>query len=285
MTGLQQKTDADIVAVAHYHDIGDDHAIVRNGIPCGIYSGDEIRERMMCTGVFFEYGITPQLYTKLFRADILKKNQMKVDAHIIAGDDAAVVYPSLLDAELICVSDVCGYHYVQHMNSITKNRYNDEAKRIETLITYLRKEYSERNVDDAMGNQLAWYREYLMILRDIEGLDESDKEVLSAFGGVPYGKSIVIYGAGVLGQEIYSYIKCNGKLGVCAWVDKNWKLYHERGMNVSDPDVVLASEVEFDYIIVANITYTTAHEIKKYLISREINEDRIRLLRYMNTMK
>ncbi len=57
--------------------------------------------------------------------------------NIIAGDDAAVVYPSLLMAEKVCVSNITGYHYVQHPASITKTGFSDEPARIRMLIEYL----------------------------------------------------------------------------------------------------------------------------------------------------
>lgn len=280
---LECESGADIVAVAHYHNIGEDNTIVKNGIPCGVYSGKDIVARMLCTDNFFEYGITPQLVTKLVRANILKKNQMKVDAEIIAGDDAAVVYPSLLDADRICVSDICGYHYIQHENSVTKHRYSDERARIVRLIQYLDAEFRTRGVGEMMDRQLAWYQEYLMILRDIEGLDAGIEKgfILSAYGGLNYGSRVVIYGAGVLGQEIYSYIRRSKKLELVGWVDKNWELYRDRGMDVSAPGSIIGQKEEYDYIIVANITYATAQSIRKYLLSQGIESNNIKLLKYM----
>ena len=57
---------------------------------------------------------------------------MRVDNRIVIGEDAAVVYPSVLEAEKVYVSDVCAYHYIQHPNSITKSR---EVKREQKYMT------------------------------------------------------------------------------------------------------------------------------------------------------
>lgn len=84
------------------------------------------------------------MYTKLIRREILLKTQMSVNNQIIAGDDAAVVYPSILETNSICVSGLCGYHYVQHTGSITKTGYSDEKVRVKALIDYLFSVFAEK---------------------------------------------------------------------------------------------------------------------------------------------
>ena len=105
---LQEESNADIVAATHFHDIGSDSRLIKNGVDTGIYDVKQLLPVMLYTGELFEYGITPTLYTKLFRADILKKTQFMVADNIISGDNAAVVYPSLLMAEKVCVSNITG---------------------------------------------------------------------------------------------------------------------------------------------------------------------------------
>ena len=58
---LQKESEADIVAVAHYHDIGGDSRLIKNGVDAGVYGVEQLLPVMLYTGKFFEYGITPQL--------------------------------------------------------------------------------------------------------------------------------------------------------------------------------------------------------------------------------
>ncbi len=274
---LQQGSGADIVAAAHFHDIGDDHAVLKNSIESGIYLCREISGRMLYAGKFFEYGITPQLYSKLFKAELLK-SVMEIDSRIIAGDDAAILYPAVLDADTICISEVCGYHYVQHPKSITKSLYANEAERIERLIGYLMKQADKRHVMDIMQKQLVIYRRYLLVLRQIDFFDKDrqDHVVLSPYGGVRREEKIIIYGAGVLGQRIYGYITGEDKQMVRDWVDKNYVLYREEGLAVNPPEAVLDRLSEIDYVIIANITETVAEAIRTYLLKMGVPPEKIR---------
>lgn len=272
---LQAESKAEIVAVAHYHDIGKDSVIVKNGIKDGIYCTNDIISKMLCTGDFYEYGIGPYLCTKLFSANILKKTQADVTENIIAGDDAAVVYPSILEANKICVSDIAGYHYIQNPGSLTKKSFGDEKSRVDSLVEFLEHKFKEKSVYAETKNQLSMYRNYLLTLRDIEAFDEGKDDRLIPYGGVLKGDNVVIYGAGVLGQKIYKYLK-RENIHIVAWLDKNWETYQLNGYDVISPDELDKLINCYDYILIANITEKTARSIKKYLLKQGIPDDKIR---------
>ena len=278
---LQRDSEADIVAVAHFLDIGDDYTVVKNGIEAGTYPCRDIFGKMLCTGSFFEYGITPQLYSKLFRARILK-NIFEIDSRIIAGDDAAILYPVIAEADTICISEMSGYHYVQHASSITKNTYSKEVERIEVLIKYLKGQFAKKHIADITQKQLATYRNYLLALRQIEFFDKdrTDDIILSPYGGVHKGERIVIYGAGVLGQKIYKYLKKVDEPMIAAWVDKNYAVYSGRGLAVASPEVISDMLSDIDYIIIANITERIAESIRNYLLEMNIPSEKIRWFTY-----
>lgn len=270
---LWMDTEADIIAAAHFHDIGESRTRVENKIREGIYIKEDILSKMIFYGDFFEYGIQPHLCTKLIRREILMKTQMRVNSQIIAGDDAAVVYPSILEADSICVTGLCGYHYVQHSGSITKTGYADEKKRIKALINYLSSVFAEKKVLSLMDNQLEVYEKYLLSLRQISVFDEY---ILAPFGGVVYGSRVVVYGAGVLGQKIYNYIINSGKIEICAWLDRNWEVYRENGFQVDAPEKIAELDGEYDYIIIANITKKAAVSMKDYMRKFGVKEEKMK---------
>lgn len=277
LTRLQIESEADIVAAAHFHDIGNDSRLVKNGVNTGIYEVKQLLPVMLYTGEFFEYGITPQLYTKLFRTDILKKTQLMVADNIIAGDDAAVVYPSLLSANRICVSDISGYHYVQHPASLTKSGFADEPKRIRTLIEFLADAFRKAGVSRLMEHQLVAYENYMLALRQIDIFDtDMNEKVLMPYGGFLRHDRLVIYGAGVLGQKIYRYLEEDGRVKLTAWLDKNYEVYRKQGLPVDGPDILAEGNLEYDYILIANITEKVAMAIKDFLCSVGVAENKIK---------
>lgn len=274
---LQEESNADIVAATHFHDIGSDSRLIKNGVDTGIYDVKQLLPVMLYTGEFFEYGITPQLYTKLFRADILKKTQFMVADNIIAGDDAAVVYPSLLMAEKVCVSDITGYHYVQHPASITKTGFSDEPARIRILIEYLKDIFRKAGVSEWMNHQLATYENYMLALRQIDIFDVADSEkILAPYGGFRENDRIVIYGAGVLGQKIYRYLEKDGRVKLMGWLDKSYEVYRKQGLSVDNPEELMEKGLEFDYMLIANITESVAMAIRDFLLVSGVAEEKIR---------
>lgn len=275
MVMLMCDTGADMVAVAHYHDIGSESALIKNGISPGLYETKDIVHKMIYLGTFYEYGIGPHLVTKLFKTDILKNISLQIDSKIIAGDDAAMVYTSILEANKIYVSEMSGYHYIQNPASITKNSYKDEKSRVDCLIDYLEKKFKDKNVYDETANQLKIYRNYMMALRDISFFDCGHKSILAPYGGFEKNDRIVIYGAGVLGQKIYRHLT-NLNVNIVACLDRNWENYRANGYDVISPDELSRLEGEYDYILIANITEKIALSIKTFLIEKNVETDKIR---------
>lgn len=275
LVDTQKKSGVDIVAAGHYHDIGENSSIVRNGIQPGVYDIKEICSRLIYTGIFFEYGITPQVYTKIFRTCILKQVQLAVPENIVAGEDAAVTYPFLLNAAKITTIDYAGYHYIQRAGTMTKTSYGNESERVNSLICYLRETAENMKAGNIFTDQLSIYRKYLLALRDIEELDSGEKRILSPYGGLDSGNRVVIYGAGVLGQKVYSYLQKFRQIQVMAWVDRNWKVYQQQGLTVAAPEEILENNIEFDKILIANITEKTAVSIRDFLLNKGIPEEKI----------
>jgi len=271
MAAAQKETGVDIVSSGHFHDIGIDSRQVKDNFPIGIYTREQLLPALLYSGRFFEYGIQPHMVTKLFKKEIVEKAQMCVDNRIVIGEDAAVVYLSALEAEKICVTDICGYHYVQNEESMTKRGQKDEAKLYQLLFTHLERSFKQKGVWDVMAPQLEQYKKYHIFMRD---MSEFDAKVLLPYGGIPKASKVVIYGAGVLGQKMYRYLTESEGMDIVLWVDKNYMVYRDKGMNVDKPASILSLQ-DYDYILIANTVQHTAETIKQGLIDMGITDNRI----------
>lgn len=79
------------------------------------------------------------------------KYHFAVDDRIAMGDDAACVYPCLLNVDSIYVMHTCLYHYRQHFASIVKKIENLQVEREKFRILY----YSvDKGLDVCFGEQL-----------------------------------------------------------------------------------------------------------------------------------
>lgn len=272
---LQNESKAQIVAVAHYHDIGNNSVKVKNGIKNGVYDVDGLIDTMLYNGKFYEYGIGPHLYTKLFDTEIIKEAQRDIPENIFAGDDAAITYTSILKCCKIHISDIAGYHYVQNPGSITKVEYSNEYSRVQELIEYLESTFKKNKVWNRTQRQLQIYKNYLLILRQVEVFDKDGTNILTPYGGIKSTDKVIIYGAGVLGQKIYKYL--NGKkINIVAWLDKNSDTYKAKGYNVGNASMIGKLGGEYDYILIANITENVACAIKKFLLDESVPIQKIR---------
>ncbi len=272
MVLAQEKTGADIVLSGHFHDIGADSRQVRDNFPVGVYTKEQLLPALLYAGRFFEYGVQPHMVTKLFKKEIAVKMQMRVDNRIVIGEDAAVVYPSVLEAEKVYVSDVCAYHYIQHPNSITKSREVKKGAEIyDLLFKCLEEAFKEKKVWEILESQLKQYKKYLLFMHQISIFD---KKVLMPYGGIQQGSKVIIYGAGVLGQKMYRYLAEKEEISIVLWVDQKYVVYQENGFGVSDPDEIL-KVTDYDFILIANTVQDVAENIRQYLVDKGIDNKKI----------
>ncbi len=272
MAQAQKESGADLIVSGHFHDIGEDSKKVCGSFAEGTYSKEQLLSQLLYSGNFFEYGIQPHMVTKLFRKEILLKTQLCVDERIVVGEDAAVVYPSILEAEKICITGIYGYHYVQHEGSITKKELKDETGIYQLLFEHLEKQFREKGIWEIMNLQMEQYKKYLLFIRQMQHFDE---KVLLPYGGIPQNSRIIIYGAGVLGQKMYKYLSQVEDMSIVLWVDKNFRSYIEKGMDVKEPEAITKCE-NYDYILIANTVLHTAEVIKKYLLGLNVVESKIK---------
>lgn len=276
---VQEQTRADMVAADLFFDIGESSRAVRNGFPYGVYDGRELYRRLLYSGKFFEYGINPHLVTKLISREILQERQMAVDERIVAGEDAAVTYPCALAADKICVTDVCGYHYVQRPGSMTKTENIGEEQKAWFLFRFLERSFEKAGYKEIFDSQLNQYKKNFALLRMMEILDRPEaNEVLSPYGGIEPGSRIVLYGAGGLGQSIFRYLNIDQRVEIVLWLDRCYETYRANGMKVDKPESIIQSEVLYDYVIVANISGKATERITEGLVRMGVELEKIRWL-------
>ncbi|HBA67794.1 MAG TPA: hypothetical protein DCZ40_00315 [Lachnospiraceae bacterium] len=252
---IREKTD--IAMCGRFEDTGGSHKEVYQGIPAGRYDKkaliEEVYPNMIVNGAFFEWGLFPGLWDKLFRRECLEKFLLAVDERITMGDDAACTYPCMLNADSVYILDKCLYHYRQSRASTVKQKPDVRMERQRYRILYrtvseLFKKY--RTVYD-LTEQWKEYMLFLMVpradalLEGVEGLD-----YLFPFPKVKKGSRIIIYGMGTYGQRLYKYIEQTGICTITALADRNYAELKKQGLSVEAPDKIAG--YKFDAIVIAS---------------------------------
>lgn len=272
MMEAQLKSNADIVVSNHFHELQSGSSMIKNGFQAGIYDLEQLENALLYNGRFFNYGILPALWSKLYRRDLLESVYQDMDEEIFAGEDAAVVYPYILECEKICVTDVCRYHYVQRPASMMRTECEKEAELMRRLIRRLEASFHKHSVYDRMRPQLEQYKKYMLLLRNMQMLEECG---IKPYGELPEKSRIILYGAGGVGQRAYRYF-ADKEMTLIGWIDQGDTYYREMGFEVAHPEEFLKNAPEYDFILIAVITETTAEAIKRYLVDKGVPEKKIR---------
>ncbi|MEH2952021.1 glycosyltransferase family 2 protein [Candidatus Merdisoma sp. JLR.KK011] len=267
----EERTD--IVMCGHYQDTGAAVKKVLHGIPEGRYGKEElvrdVYPRMLVNESFFEWGIYVGVWDKLYRKECLERYQYEVDERVTIGEDAACIYPCLLNAESIYVMEDCFYHYRQTLSSMVKQIPDRELEREKFRILY---ETVEKSLEKYAGifdlrQQWKTYMLFAMLPRTdslYRGCENLD--FLFPFSGVKKGERIVLYCAGLYGQRIYHFLKKTGFCSVAAWVDRNYKELGSMGLPVESPEVIPG--VSYDAIVIANTYERSRKALYQELIGK-----------------
>lgn len=115
----------------------------------------EIFPKMLFDGRFYRFGVNPNCWSKLVRRELIEKNLLPVDERIRMGEDAAFIYPCMLDSQSITCVKTPTYHYRITEQSMS-NAYDERLKDI-ILLPY--KRLKEKNIDSNfdISSQLNYY--------------------------------------------------------------------------------------------------------------------------------
>lgn len=267
------EQDVDIVMCGRYEDVGDISKRVYHGIPEGRYGKEEmlraVYPQMISKGDFFEYGILPVIWDKLFRRECLERFQLAVDERIVMGEDAACVYPCLLNADSIYVMQECLYHYRQSTTSIIKQVPDKNLEREQFHILHKTVHGSLSRYASTYDLRPQWesFMLFLMLPR-ADGLYEGFDELgyLFPFPKVRKGSRIVLYGAGTYGQRLHRYLERTGFCQLAAWVDRDYIQYQSMNLQVESPEVI--PERQYDAIVIAIVFGKPRNALYQELIQK-----------------
>lgn len=268
---------ADIIAAAGYEECGSYQGIKKNTVREGFYTTLEQRKdlygRMLMNGNFFEYGIQTSLWGKLFKRDIFEKYCMEVPDNISYGEDTACIYPCILAAESVYVTNQLLYHYRMRKGSIVRSaKVSDENFRY--LYKTLQSNFERCAYKEILNMQLRYYMWQALLLKGYERIDS--RMALFPFEKVRQGMRVAVYGAGLFGQVIENYCRCSKNVSVAAWFDRRCDMYIQQGLSVKSSSDVM--HTEFDVLVIAILNVSLAERIKKEYVSLGLSEDKIDLV-------
>ena len=256
--------NSDIVMCGRFEDSSTSNPVF-HGIEEGLYEGrdliSKVFPRMIVNERFFEWGLFPSYWDKLFKREVIEKYILSVDEKIVMGEDAAGVYPCILNARSIYVLRECLYHYRQSENSMVKKTEEPEKERNRFKALYKTTQRVFDNGKDIYDLSEQW-KKYLLFLMtpraDVLYEDLDKLEYLFPFPKVKKGDRIVIYGAGLWGKRLLNYLEKTSFCEVVAISDRNYENLRKKGLRVISPDDI--KNFQFDSIVLP-ISYAKTREV------------------------
>lgn len=263
--------DADVVICGIERDSGPNINFEVNAIAPGVYQEEKLSEiyaKMIYTGHFYEWGILPFVYNKLFRTELLRRNQLKVPDKIRVGEDPACCYPALLEAKKIVILRECLYHYQMRDDSVMGINDGKEIEHYKVFYSYLKSRFSE--VEEWKENlilQMEYMMLFMLMLKNLE-VFQNQGESLFPYADLEKGARIALYGAGRFGHELVRYIRGADDYTLMAWVDSNARGEIQK--------ISTLQEKEFDYVLIAVLKSEIQKEIIDNIAGMGIPGNRIK---------
>ncbi len=281
MMHYAEKYNVDIVASGHKEELdGNVVEVLYNNLASGYYSKDDLINdlypKMLCTGVFSQFGVFSYLWNKIFKKSIIFNNQMEVDNQIFMAEDAACTYPTFLNANSVYITNSTFYVYRQRVDSMVKIRDIDhsELNRYSILYNHLYNKFNSSEYSAFLLPQLDLFLLSLLTVRS--GLDfENDGKLneLFAYRDIPEGSKIIVCGAGTFGQHLVKRTRSGNKFNQVGWVDDLYRIYKNLGLAVES--ITQVKKLDYDYILIAFINEKHANEIKKRLLNYGVQAEKI----------
>ena len=272
MMEVMLRTDSDIVTSGSIRDYDGYCVEESEKIPAGTYSGDNLVQilysNMVSADVFFESNLSIHVINKIYKRELLKTYQMKVDDRIIIGEDAACAYPCLLNAKKISVMGKNYYHYCMRNNSLMGVSDCNEYEKMQLLFDYLYKEFqSKQEIIPNIMKQFYNIKYYMLMLRYADKVLYYREGILFPFGKVSKSDKVVIYGAGRFGVQLIEWLKKNDCCNIAAWVDK------AKGGSNGIEGIDFLKTNNYDKIIIAVALNDIVEKIRRELLEMGIEEN------------
>lgn len=218
--------------------------------------------------------ISPSIWSKLFKAEMIKTAYNKVPDSQSYGEDYICLCAILLKCKSILLLNVTKYHYLIRPTSITNHVKEKKMLRGLHLYECLRdlfvKEDCYVQLESALDKNFDRY--FLRVVKNIwsdriiQYYYYRDMEKIR-------GKRVVIFGAGSVGCDYYAQICRYQDCSVVAVFDSKYESYHYDYVQVKSPEEL--AKIDYDYVIIAVLKQDIADEIKNQLVGLGVLSEKI----------
>lgn len=219
--------------------------------------------------------ITPSIWSKLFKAEFIKRCYEAVPDEQQYGEDWICLVRSIMEADKISFLNEVYYHYIVRNGSLSHESGSKYLFDEMHLLHYLLK--CTLDYKDTESLQMIMYEFVQHSLINLIEETTSEKFYIPRFywGDIALleGKKIILYGAGRVGVDYYAQICKYRKCEIILWVDSNAQNIEFEYCKVHDVKEI--KDYVFDYVLIAVNDEKTAEMMRNQLKEMGIATDKV----------
>lgn len=134
-----EQYDVDLIVEGFISDNGEVTKNIKNRIPDGYYEGEKLDglRKKMIMNEWGDFTLFPNLCFKIFKLEKLRPVQALVPNNISMGEDVAVTYRYMFDANNVVITNNCFYHYVLNPKGMTAGKDVKYLEKCFALFDYM----------------------------------------------------------------------------------------------------------------------------------------------------
>lgn len=271
------RYDVDVVESGVIDSWNDEEKKRTSYLDEGCYKGidfiEKVEPRLLYAGTFFEYGITPYMWSKLFLKEKIMKYQLLEGKTNIMHDDVMVSLPCIAASKKLYITHDCYYHYRVRYDSLKRSTRKNEVANLVNCYSDFFVRFKGSVLSSKNDKQIKFFLMYLLLYITPYVFDKCNKNTfLVPFGDIRIGDRLVIYGAGAAGIHLERYVRSVKGSKIVCWVDHNYENLQDM-LNVVSPSEILA--YEYDYVIISIMRGRAVQSAKNELIDLGVSEKKI----------
>lgn len=271
--------DADLVSVGAFFEKSENNQIkMLDRYEEGIYKGDDFNTILNSMLYNFEdksmHSLSSWIWNKMYRTSIAKEIHSKISPNLVFAEDTVFLLNYVLECKAIVISHQCFYHYVSRTDSVMNIIHRDMLANINNVYCELLPVFEQKNNHKLIIQLQYWVAERVRLAMN------SQMGFLGDFYIPEYkcelkdirDKSIILYGAGTVGQDLYKQMRNSGVNIVC-WIDRNYLIYQSEDLDVLPVDEL--PYYDYDIVYIAVEKKPVFESIYSFLIENGVSADKI----------
>ena len=272
------QTGADMIYMeGYYKDYTNRSVLVETCVEDGIYSGNEIMERvfpmLIETSSCFRRQIRAMQVCWGIRREMFRSMWDKIDDRVSMGEDYAHIILCLMEAGTVCLMRERGYHYVMRESSASHTLNKASLEGVRLWFRLVNEQMDAHGCRDELNLHMVFLKMWYIMNCDYAVLLEKPRGYLYPYPQVTKGSRVAVYGAGTVGTLFVKALDKAEDYEVTCWVDR-----YSAGQTLDGHTVQPVSgllEAQFDYVAIAVLDRDVVDEIEKSLLEYGIPKEKI----------